>query len=33
MKRHAIIITNAKLDSWHMYESIGRNEVVEDNDK
>ena len=32
IKWHAIIITNAKLDSWHMYASISHNEFVDDND-
>ena len=32
IRRQDIIKTNAKLDSWHMYVSIGRNEFVEDND-
>ena len=32
IRRHAIIIKNAKLDSWHMYASTGRNEFEDDND-
>ena len=33
IRRHAIIITNSKLDFWHMYASTGCNEFVDDNDK
>ena len=32
IRRLAIIITNAKLDSWHMYASTGCNEFLDDND-
>ena len=32
IRRHAIILTNAKLDSWRMYTSTGRNEFIDDND-
>ena len=32
IRQYAIIITNAKLDSWHMYASTGHNEFVDDDD-
>ena len=31
IRRHAIILTNAKLDSWRMYTSTHRNELINDN--